>query len=344
MSFLNLLLTGSLLVPIQEEESDKAPRAEKLQTAEVLEFRIVAEPRDGLDIGLERKKLDAWLAKNPSLDYKTFNLLSESAGGPRAGYRWYLEMTRSAPAANQPKPPAQYELVRLEKEEIEGKESKWVFRAADLDYALESPEPDPIRGPEVLFGMKEHRKADFEAFTRANFGRRLAMIVNGEIRSAPVIQSAMPGQGRITGNFTSEEVQALIRALNRASEGKVSPAAEPDHIKVQHCLIGFKGSLPGKNLTRTKEEAEKLAKDLFERAKKGEDFDAIVKQHTDDTHPGIYGMSNRGKLRKPGYYPRERMVPAFGDTGFPLQVGEVGLAAYDSKKSPYGWHIVKRIE
>jgi parvulin-like peptidyl-prolyl isomerase len=38
------------------------------------------------------------------------------------------------------------------------------------------------------------------------------------------------------------------------------------------------------------------------------------------------------------------MVPAFGDAGFPLKVGEIGMASYDSTKSPYGWHIVKRLK
>jgi hypothetical protein len=43
-------------------------------------------------------------------------------------------------------------------------------------------------------------------------------------------------------------------------------------------------------------------------------------------------------------YPRDRMVPAFGDVGFPLAVGEIGLAEHDQQKSPYGWHVIKRVE
>ncbi|MFT5049926.1 MAG: peptidyl-prolyl cis-trans isomerase B (cyclophilin B) [Chlamydiales bacterium] len=41
---------------------------------------------------------------------------------------------------------------------------------------------------------------------------------------------------------------------------------------------------------------------------------------------------------------REQMVPAFGDVGFLLEVGEVGLAPFDPAKSPYGWHVIKRLE
>jgi len=125
-----------------------------------------------------------------------------------------------------------------------------------------------------------------------------------------------------------------------------APAAgkEPDHITIQHVLIGFKGSVPGKNITRTQDEAKKLAEEILARAKKGESFDDLVKQYTDDAAPGIYSMSNKGVAPSDGEYPRERMVAAFGDAGFPLQVGEFGMASYDKVKSPYGWHIVKRLK
>ena len=119
---------------------------------------------------------------------------------------------------------------------------------------------------------------------------------------------------------------------------------EPDKIKVQHCLIGFEGSVRGKNITRTKEEAKKLAHEILESARKGEDFDALVKKYTDDSHPGIYGMTNRGKPSASGYLPRDGMVRAFGDVGFPLKVGELGIADFEPARSPYGWHVIKRIE
>lgn len=120
--------------------------------------------------------------------------------------------------------------------------------------------------------------------------------------------------------------------------------AEPDYITVQHCLIGFKGSLPGKPVTRTKEEAKELATKLLAELKAGADFDEIIRKNTDDSPPGIYKMANRGKKADmtQEVYPREGMVPAFGDTGFPLEVGEFGLAEFDAEKSPFGWHIVKR--
>ena len=123
------------------------------------------------------------------------------------------------------------------------------------------------------------------------------------------------------------------------------PAKEPDHIKVQHILIGFTGSVPGKNITRTVEEARVLAYSLVDSAKAGVSYDDLVARHTDDSPPGIYGMSNLGVTAAAGKeYPRNQMVPAFGNVGFKLQVGEIGVADYDLKTSPYGFHVIKRVD
>jgi len=130
--------------------------------------------------------------------------------------------------------------------------------------------------------------------------------------------------------------------------GNASPAGakEPDRVAVQHILISFKGSIPKPTVTRTKEEAQKLAEEVFKRAKQGEDFDALVKQYTDDEYPGIYRMSNTGITpdQSKQEYPRQGMVKGFGDVGFSLPVGGIGMAPYDPQKSKYGWHIIKRIE
>ena len=122
--------------------------------------------------------------------------------------------------------------------------------------------------------------------------------------------------------------------------------AEPERVTVQHILIAFKGSIPDPKVTRSRAEAEALALKIFERAKAGEDFDALVKTFTNDEYPGIYSMSNRDVTPDPAKpeYPRARMVKAFGDVSFGLDIGGIGLAVYDPATSKYGWHIIKRLE
>jgi foldase protein PrsA len=118
---------------------------------------------------------------------------------------------------------------------------------------------------------------------------------------------------------------------------------EPDRIVVQHILLSFAGA-PRVKQTRPKAEAESLAKDLFERVKKGESFEELMKRYSDDTGPGEYGMANHNATPGPKEAPRKGMVPAFGNVGFQLEVGEIGLAVHDAAASPFGWHIIKRVK
>jgi parvulin-like peptidyl-prolyl isomerase len=133
---------------------------------------------------------------------------------------------------------------------------------------------------------------------------------------------------------------------DKTEEGQTAAAKEPDYVKVQHVLIGFKGSVPGKAIQRTRDVAEVTAEDILKRALEGEDFDMLVKQYTDDAYPGIYAMANVGVAPKTGVqmFQRERMVKGFGDVAFSLEVGGVGMTPYDPQDSEYGWHIIKRVE
>ena len=138
-------------------------------------------------------------------------------------------------------------------------------------------------------------------------------------------------------------VLALV-ALPAWFDAVAKKEKQPDVVVVQHILISFKGKVDKtKGVTRTKKEAEALANELFERAKT-EDFDALVKEYTNDNYPGIFKMTNNGAPRMSGAAPRSGMVRAFGDVAFSLTVGEVGMASYSAGSSPYGWHIIKRLE
>lgn len=140
--------------------------------------------------------------------------------------------------------------------------------------------------------------------------------------------------------------EAAESTTTESEEAASAAKEEPQLIAVQHILIAFDGSLPGRTITRTKEEAKALAETVFEKAKSGADFDVLVKENTDDSYPGIYKMANFSAQADMAQevFPRARMVPAFGNVGFVLDVGEIGLAEFDPQNSPYGWHVIKRVE
>jgi parvulin-like peptidyl-prolyl isomerase len=130
----------------------------------------------------------------------------------------------------------------------------------------------------------------------------------------------------------------------RAHVAAFAPRAEHDaqRVQVRHLLVAFRGSgVPG--VTRSREEAEARTAELWVEIQGGADFAALVREHSDDSPEGVYTMF-AGAPAEPGAFARSGMVPAFGDTGWRLAVGEFGVAAYDPQASPFGWHIVQRLE
>lgn len=144
------------------------------------------------------------------------------------------------------------------------------------------------------------------------------------------------GSGAVSG-AEEEAVQAL-----RAHVAEIMTRPEREgvaEIEVQHLLVSFAGTRT--SATRTKQEAEVLAAKLYARILAGEDLDALVKEFTDDNYPGVYVMTASPRPQ-PGKYARSGMVPAFGNIGWRLDVGQVGVAGYDPETSEFGWHIIQR--
>ncbi len=52
----------------------------------------------------------------------------------------------------------------------------------------------------------------------------------------------------------------------------------------------------------------------------------------------------RARLSAIQWLPRGQMVPGFGNIGFNLEVGEIGISNFSKIDSPFGWHIIKRYE
>lgn len=169
--------------------------------------------------------------------------------------------------------------------------------------------------------------------------QRLAAALAATIGSLVGCRMASP-----TPSASASTAATMVAPTPTPSPTRPPEPVAAEHIKLQHILISFAGKLPRKNVTRSQDEARALANQVFERAKAGEDFDTLVRTYTDDSAPGIYGLSNSGVAPAAGEFARNRMVPAFGDVGFSLAPVEIGMAAYDPSTSPFGWHIIKRLE
>ncbi len=111
---------------------------------------------------------------------------------------------------------------------------------------------DPNSGaPEVDFRFDSVGGKKFGNVTKKNVGKPFAIVLDNQVISAPVIQSAiLGGSGRITGNFsveTANDLTILLRAgalpapLNILEERTVGPGLGADSIKAgsRASIVGF---------------------------------------------------------------------------------------------------------
>lgn len=119
-----------------------------------------------------------------------------------------------------------------------------------------------------------------------------------------------------------------------AASAKPAPPAE-EQIGTSHILVMYKGSQRAPaTVTRSKDEARKLAADVLAKVKKGQDFAALAKQYTDEA----VGKDRGGAL--PKISKSSGFAQAFKDAAFKLKVGEVS----DLVETPFGFHVIKRTE
>ena len=143
---------------------------------------------------------------------------------------------------------------------------------------------------------------------------------------------------------TNPDVQKLRQHI---AELQTRPEKDEQRIEVAHILISYAGA-PRTQATLSMEEAEQLAAEIYQRAKQPDaDFRALMKEHSEDPGPGVYAMFMDPAARQQGDFPRRGpggMVPAFGDVGWRLSVGEIGVAGQHPQNSPFGWHIIQRVK
>lgn len=127
--------------------------------------------------------------------------------------------------------------------------------------------------------------------------------------------------GELYGPYRDGDFFKVSKMVNRKPNGSV---------KASHILIQYEGAeRANPDVTRTKEEAEKKAKDLLREAKKK---DAVFVELARDNSDGP-SAPNGGDL---GYFQEGRMVPKFNDFAFGNSVGTIGLVETD-----FGFHVIK---
>ncbi|MGZ3711092.1 MAG: peptidylprolyl isomerase [Bdellovibrionota bacterium] len=78
---------------------------------------------------------------------------------------------------------------------------------------------------------------------------------------------------------------------------------------------------------------EDEAKEVYTKAKAGEDFEVLAKKYSKDPT----SAQNMGDL---GFMTRSRMPPQFSEAAFSMKAGEISQPV----KTPFGYHIIKMVE
>jgi parvulin-like peptidyl-prolyl isomerase len=117
---------------------------------------------------------------------------------------------------------------------------------------------------------------------------------------------------------------------------KREPEAGP--VQTQHVLIGWKDvpaarqrPLDPRASARTKADADKLAKEVFDKVRANGDMAKLMKEYSEDP-----GSKDNAKV-----YEVSRDTPfvePYKNLSLRLKLNEAGLV-----KSPFGWHIIKRV-
>jgi peptidyl-prolyl cis-trans isomerase C len=102
---------------------------------------------------------------------------------------------------------------------------------------------------------------------------------------------------------------------------------QPEQVRASHILVKVEKDAKEDEVKAKREAANKI----LERVKKGEDFDKLATELSEDPS----AKENHGDLN---FFPREQMVPEFSEAAFKMKKGEVSA---EPVRSDFGFHIIK---
>ncbi|MCR5414700.1 MAG: protein translocase subunit SecD [Kiritimatiellae bacterium] len=239
-------------IPGAKAEDRDAAR-ERLERMAYLEFHLVPEnekamieaiPGDMAPPGYKKsgsgyRRADDWSTESRKPNYATrlsrFALNAVRDAGVNMPVRMRFVLERDGKDSKLFKPRFVQSMS-----ELEGK---------DLASATASPSDSGI-GFQINFELNDEGAEKFGKLTGANKGRQLAIILDGEMISSPVIQGKITSRGQITGSFTMEEAKQLASDLNAGAlpaplkieaESTIDPTVGQDAISRGKwaALIGF---------------------------------------------------------------------------------------------------------
>jgi preprotein translocase subunit SecD len=233
---------ASLILRVKVEDASAAQRSDVVeQTRQILERRINAYGLSEALVQPYGSRGDELLVQLPGVsDPERLKSLLQS----RAVLEWYP--VEDGPYASQAEAMAQHggilpfnrKLVATQT--LANGQKAWylvsgrpIIKGTDLRDARVGA--GAMEQPVTTFSLSQEAAARFEQYTRANIGRRSAIVLDREILSVPVIEEAIRDKGQIQGARNREEAEEL--AVNLRS-GALPAAIEVVHERTVEASLG----------------------------------------------------------------------------------------------------------
>ncbi|MCM8795335.1 MAG: protein translocase subunit SecD [Candidatus Omnitrophica bacterium] len=188
------------------------------------------EKRDAVERGLEviRNRIDEFGVSEPSIQMqgedeivvqlpgiserqRALDIIGKTALLEFKLVSLDLEKLKQAEEGNVP---IGFELKRTQEGELLLLEKEAVLTGESLRSAMWRSDASQFNEPVVALEFNPEGAKKFAQITANNVGRRLAIVLDGKVQSAPVIKEPIPsGEAVITGRFSMEEAQDLALIL-----------------------------------------------------------------------------------------------------------------------------------
>lgn len=142
-----------------------------------------------------------------------------------------------------------------------------------------------------------------------------------------------PGKARATRTQLEGKSEAPMANAKQPAPPVAAEAPPGESATAAHILIRYVGTMrAGPEVTRSKDEAKKLAEQIAAKASAaGADFAALADRYSEDP-------SGKGRGGKLGTFGRGRMVPEFDKATFALEPGQTSGVI----ETAFGYHIIHR--
>jgi len=186
-------------IPAGEGHGQRVEYVKRISTAIAeLNFQILADNTDrqlaAAVLSLAPEDTSREVVGNEEVLGRWLPVATDAAGAPNV----QLDQTNFTRQSNG----SLETLLRISPFDIQGKHLKNVAKGYD----------ESMR-PSLNFSLTERGSKMMRALTKTNLNRRLAIILDGKIVSAPAIRSEISDRGQITGDFTEQYVKDMVAIL-----------------------------------------------------------------------------------------------------------------------------------